>query len=298
MLQKNPVLARMGKAVVKRVLGELEKKAKKAPDEYAAFWSNFGPVLKEGIYEDEEQRERLLKLARFRSTAADGLVSFDDYAGRMREGQEAIYYITGEDVDSLAKSPQLEGFAARGVEVLLFADAVDAFWTSAVASYDDKPLRPANRGGADLDKIAPLAEEGEEKKQEESVEEAELVTLVTLLKQTLGEQVQDVRASERLTESAVCLVADDTAMDPHLERLLRQQNQLAIASPRILEINPRHGLIKALATEAQKKGAVDALDDAAHLLLDQARIADGEQVVDPADFARRLSEIMTKGIGG
>jgi molecular chaperone HtpG len=298
MMQKNPLLARISKAVVKRVLSELEKKAEKAPEEYAKFWDNFGPVLKEGIYEDEEQRQRLLKLSRFRSTAADGPTSLDDYTGRMREGQEAIYYITGEDADSLAKSPQLEGFAARGVEVLLFADPVDAFWINVVESYDDKPLRPANRGGADLDKIALLEKEGDDETKDQPVEGAALGTLVALLKQNLGDAVADVRTSERLTDSAVCLVADDAGMDPHLERLLRQQNQLTAASPRILEINPRHALIRALAARAQIKGAVDALADASHLLLDQARIADGEPPADPAAFSRRLAEVMAQGIGG
>ena len=296
-LQHNPLLAKIRSALVKRVLGELGKKARNAPEEYAAFWDNFGALLKEGVYEDPDQRQRLLELARFRSTSGSGKpCSLKDYVGRMREGQEAIYYITGEDLDSLTKSPQLEGFAARGVEVLLLADPVDPFWLSAVPDYEGKPFRPANQGEAELDKIALLEMEGEEGEAPEAVSGPELGTLVALLKQNLGEEVGDVRASERLSTSPVCLVAEAGALDMHLERMLSKHDRLSAATPRILEINPRHPLIRALAARAQAKGAADALSDAAHLLLDQARIVEGEPLPDTAAFSRRLADVMAKGL--
>src|SRR6185312_3649868 len=155
MLQNNPILARMRAQLTKRVLGELAKKATDAPAEYAAFWENFGAVLKEGLYEDHEQQEALLPLARFRSTVGDGLVSLDEYVGRMKKGQDAIYYVTGDSLEAVRRSPQLEGFRARGVEVLLLADPIDEFWVMAVGKVKEKALKSVTRGGADRSKIAP-----------------------------------------------------------------------------------------------------------------------------------------------
>ncbi|MGH7249277.1 MAG: molecular chaperone HtpG, partial [Pseudomonadota bacterium] len=152
MLQSNPMLARIRGQIVKRVLGELQKKAKEAPEEYARFWENFGAVLKEGLYEDRDERDSLLALARFRSIAAEGLVSLEDYTARMKPGQEAIYTIAGDNLALLKKSPQLEGFRARGVEVLLLTDPVDEFWASALGKYKDWGLKSVTRGGADLAK--------------------------------------------------------------------------------------------------------------------------------------------------
>ncbi len=296
-LQHNPLIAKVRAAIVKRVLGELRKKADKAAEEYATFWDGFGAVLKEGIYEDEDQRQALLKLARFHSTSSDGgLVSLDAYLGRLREGQDAIYYITGEEAETLAKSPQLEGFAARGIEVLLLDDPIDPVWISAVSEHEGKPFKPANMVGTDLEAIPRLEGEGEGGEEAEAVEGSDLGTLIALLKQNLGDEIGDVRVSDRLTDSAVCLVAEEGAMDMHLERLLHQHKRLQGVSPRVLEINPRHPLIRALAEQAKKKGAADALADAAHLLLDQARIIEGEPLPDAAAFSRRLAEVMTKGM--
>ena len=292
MLQHNPVLARMRGQIVKRVLGELAKKAKDEPAEYAKFWENFGAVLKEGIYEDRENRDAILELARFRSTAGDGLIALDDYVGRMKPGQEAIYTITGDTLEAVSKSPQLEGFRARGLEVLLMTDPVDEFWTQGVSEYKKKPFKSVTRGAADLDKIVP------EDKKDGAAEkpEGEVASLIALLKLTLGEAVKDVRASKRLTDSAVCLVADEHDIDMHLERLLRQHRQAAGDSKRILEINPRHALIARLVELAGKDGATAALGDFAWLLLDQARILEGEPLPDPAAFAKRLSAVLARGL--
>ena len=292
MLQHNPLLAKIRAALVKRSLSELAKLAEKEPESYADFWKDFGPVLKEGLYEDQEQRETLLKLARFRSTHGEGLVSLADYVGRMKPGQEAIYYLSGESVEAAARSPQLEGFAARGVEVLLLADPVDEFWIPNVGAYDAKPFKSATRGGAELDKI----ELSEEKKQAQEPQPAGTDALIAMLRLALQDAVKDVRASSRLDTSAVCLVADEGDMDIHLERLLKQHRQLDSASKRVLEVNPRHPLIAGLAKRLSQNGSADEVTEAAWLLLDQARIVQGEPVADPVAFARRLDATLLKAI--
>ena len=298
LLQNNPRLAKIRTALCKRVLAELKKKAEKAPDEYATFWDTFGAVLKEGLYEDQAQRETLLELARFRSTQGEGLVSLADYLGRMKPGQEVIYTITGDDPEALARSPQLEGFAAKGVEVLLLSDPVDDFWLTSVPDYQGKPFKSVTRGGADLDKIAKPEGEAEEKESEAEAPSPALDALIAFVKLTLRDAVKDVRSSTRLTSSPVCLVADEGDLDMHLERLLKQQRQLDRSSARILEINPNHALIKALSEKVGDDGAGTLLEDAAWLLLDQARIIEGEPLPDAAAFSRRLSALVEKGLAG
>ncbi len=297
MLQHNPVLAKIQSGLVKRVLGELKKKVKKDTEGYAAFWNNFGAVLKEGLYESQDYREDLLQLAHFRSTGQDGLTSLADYVSRMSEGQEDIFYISGESEEAVAASPQLEAFRARGIEVLLMVDPVDEFWLPMITEFDGKPFRSATRGDIDLEKIgtAPKADDDAT-----PAESGALSSLTALLKLTLADAVKDVRESNRLTDSAVCLVAADDDMDMHIERLLRQHNQVGVAAKRILEINPKHPLIRQLADTVAAKGSETSgdLDDVAWLLLDQARIIEGETPPDPAAFARRMTEVMTKGLAG
>ena len=295
MLQHNPMGAKIKSGLVRRVLADLGKKADEDATKYAEFWENYGAVIKEGLYEDFEHRDSLFKLLRCRSTHGEGLVSLEEYLVRMKEGQEAIFFIQGDDPEALLKSPQIEGFKARGVEVLLLTDPVDEFWVSAVGIYKDKKFKSVTRGGVDLGKIKPAddAKEPETPK----AEEGELSTLIALFKTTLGEAVKDVRGSERLTDSPVCLIADEHDMDMHLERMLRQHKQLNVSHSRILELNPRHGLIRRLAAKAGEPGASDSLADVAWLLLDQARIVEGEHVADPVAFARRFAALMEKGVG-
>ena len=293
MLQDNPVTAKIRGGIVKRVLDDLEKKAKEDAGSFDGFWKNFGAVLKEGIYEGAGERDRLVRLCRFRSTEAQGLVSLDDYIGRMKQGQDEIYYISGEDADALAKSPQLEGFRARGIEVLLMTDPVDDFWVPMVGIFEEKAFKSVTRGGADLSKI----KGGKKDKAKDKTAKTDLGPLIAAVKLALGEKVKDVRESDRLTDSAVCLVAGEDDMDIHLERVLRAHKQLDTASARILEINPRHALIRALAEAARADAKAAPLEDAAHLLLDQARILEGEPVTEPAEFARRMSAAMSKGLG-
>jgi molecular chaperone HtpG len=292
MLQSNPMAARIRQQLTRRVLSELVKKTSEAPDDYAKFWDNFGAVLKEGLYEDREQRDELLTLARFRSTAREGLVSLDEYIAAMRPGQDAIYTIHGDSLDVIKKSPQLEGFQARGVEVLLMTDPIDEFWVPAINTYKEKPFKSATRGGVDLVKITPP------EAHEEVVPEApaKLASLIAIFKLALGEAVKDVRSSDRLTDSAVCLIADEGDMDMHLERLLKQHRQLETASKRILELNPRHKLIERLAASVGEAGASEQLSEFAWLLLDQARIVEGEQLPDPPAFARRLATLLERGL--
>ena len=292
MLQTNPMAARIRQQLTRRVLTELGKKSSESREEYAKFWDNFGAVLKEGLYEDREQHDELLALARFRSTVRDSLVSLDEYLAAMRPGQEAIYTITGDSLDVIKKSPQLEGFRARGVEVLLMTDPIDEFWVPAIGAYKEKPFKSATRGGLDLDKITP-PEDGNDERPEPP---AKLASLIAIFKLALGDAVKDVRSSDRLTDSAVCLVADEGDMDMHFERLLKQHRQLDMMSKRILELNPRHRLIERLAATVGEAGASDQLSEFAWLLLDQARIVEGEQLPDAAAFARRLSTLLERGL--
>ncbi|RVU36400.1 molecular chaperone HtpG [Hwanghaeella grinnelliae] len=295
MLQNNPVVAKIRSGLVKRVVGELSKKAEKEADTYTTFWDAFGPVLKEGVYESPEHRDELMKLMRFKSTSREGWVSLADYVADMKEGQEAIYYISGDDQDTLSRSPQLEGFAAKGIEVLYMTDPVDEFWIPSVGEFDGKALKSVTRGGADLSKIKGAEKEDEKKDDDSADDKAATETvdaLVTALREALGDSVKDVRKSDRLTSSPCCLVADDGEMDMHLERLLKQHKQLEQGAPRILEINPGHVLIKALAGNA-----AGDVKDAAYLLLDQARIMEGEPLPDPAGFAQRMTSVMTKAMG-
>jgi molecular chaperone HtpG len=293
MLQSNPMVARMRRQLTGRVLTELTKKATETTEDYEKFWDNFGAVLKEGLYEDRDQRDTLLALARFRSTTRDGWASLDQYVEAMKPGQEAIYTITGDNLDLLKKSPQLEGFRARGVEVLLLTDPIDEFWVPAIGAYKEKPFKSATRGGVDLDKIAAP----EDKKQDEKpAPPAKLASLIAIFKLALGDAVKDVRSSARLTDSAVCLVADEGDMDMHLERLLKAHRQLDSAAARILEINPSHRLIERLAASVGEAGTSDQLSEYAWLLLDQARIVEGEPLADPPAFARRLAALLERGL--
>ncbi|HXV23473.1 MAG TPA: molecular chaperone HtpG [Alphaproteobacteria bacterium] len=294
MLQNNPVLGKIRAGIVKRALSELQRRSREEPESYLEFWTNFGAVLKEGIYEDLEQRDALLRLARFRSSAGDGWVSLADYVGRMKPGQDAIYTLSGEEADALRESPHLEAFRAKGVEVLLLTDPVDEFWVPAVGSHDAKPFRSVTRGAADLSKI----EAGAEAKPDPvGPAEPEIDRLIALLKLALKDAVKDVRRSGRLTESAVVLVADEHDLDIHLERLLRQHRQLDQAARRILEINPSHPLIRGMAAAVRANGESEAVTEAAWLLLDQARILDGETPPDPVAFARRLVHALERGLG-
>jgi len=303
LLQKNQMLSAISVAVSKRIINELVKKAKKEPEEYIKFWDNFGPVLKEGLYgAPNENKPALLELARFRSTKRDSLISLKDYIGEMKEGQTTIYYITGENLESIRNSPHLEGFAAKNIEVLLLSDPIDDFWIpSMFEGYEGKQFSSITRGSADLDGMEADAKKNEKKpsdKSKNSKKGSDLSLLIASIKLTLGETVKDVRESNRLTDSACCLVADDGDMDMNLERILRQHQQVQDAAPRVLEVNPKHPLILGLAKKIKKEKTGQGIEEAALLLFDQARILDGEPVTDVKAFAQRLSKVMEAGFVG
>ncbi|KEO55263.1 molecular chaperone HtpG [Thioclava pacifica] len=292
MLQHDPKLAKIRGQVTKKVLSEFKKKATKEPEAYAAFWGNFGAVLKEGLVEDPSLRDRILEVCRFATTGSEALTSLTGYVERMKEGQDAIFYIAGEDAGKLAQSPHLEGFKAKGVEVLLLSDPVDEFWLQHIHEFEGKPFKSITRGAADLDTIKGDADKADTEKEGA----ADLSKLITAIKAELGETVKDVRPSKRLTDSPVCLIADEGDIDVNLERLLKRHGQLKEGMPKVLELNPDHALITKLAERAES-GPDDLLKDAAHLLLDQARIVEGEGPADPAGFARRLGAVMSRAFG-
>ena len=273
MLQSTPVLARIRKALVNRVLGELKTRAKEA-ETYRGFIEQHGPMLKEGIYDDADHRNEIAALARFRSTHGEELTSLDDYVTRMQEGQKDIYYITGEDPARLAASPQIEGLRAKGYEVLLLSDQIDFFWPERLGTYEGHKLVHAGQA-RDMFDVAETPEP--------------LKALIDSLKSALGEQVGEVRASTRLTDSPAALAAGEAQPDLALQRLLRRAGRPSFAPPPALELNPAHRLIEGLVSRA---AAGEAIDDWAALLLDLARIQDGESPVDPARFARLVADRM------
>lgn len=289
MIQDSPVLAAIQKGVTNRLLGELDKLAQNDADRYLKIWESFGAVLKEGLYEDYGRRETLLGLARFKSTMDNEWRSLKDYIGGLKENQTAIYYAVGSDIDRLSSSPQLEGFRARGIEVLLLTDQVDSFWVTSGVDFEGKPFKSVTQGVSDLGLIPVI--EGEQLAGETT---ADVTSFIDFVKTTLGEAVSNVRVSERLTESPVCLVAPETGMDRQLERLLASAGQIGSASKPVLEINPRHALVARLSALGDDEK--DLREDAAHLLFDEARVADGELPVDPRAFSARLGRILLRGI--
>ncbi|QQR69286.1 MAG: molecular chaperone HtpG [Alphaproteobacteria bacterium] len=305
MLQEDPILHRLRGAITRRALQELERCAQDKPETYANIWDNFGSVLKEGLYDDTggEYRDTLLGLLRFRTTTSpDQPVSLTDYIGRMKPGQDAIWFITGDDAQTLKRSPQIEGFRARGIEVALLTDPVDDFWISMVGAFQDKPFRSVTRGDADFVKMdMDSGAKRDDKKTDEAApaqddSSRDLAPLLTLMKATLSDAVKDVRASARLTESAACLVADGGDLDMHLEKLLRMHKQLPDPVKRVLEINPGHPLVQAMLTRAQQGQADQHMTDSAWLLLDQARILEGLPPHDAALFSARLDRLLTGSV--
>ncbi|MGK7867627.1 molecular chaperone HtpG [Falsiroseomonas sp. E2-1-a20] len=284
MLQATPLLARIRKAVTGRVLSELKAKARDA-EGYAAFWDSFGAVLKEGVWEDGEHAKDIAALLRFRSSAVEGWTSLPDYLARMKEGQEAIYVLVGDDAAALANSPQLEGFRAKGVEVLLLSDGIDAFWPDRLGAFEGKPIRSITQGSVDLSKIAGQAPEGEA---------ADVAMLLGLLKDALREDVSEVRATDRLVESAAVLAAAQYGPDLQMQRMLRRAGRESGAGLPVLEINPRHPWIRSLAGTAATE---TALKEKAGLLLDLARVQDGDSPRDPAAFARQVAAALAAAAG-
>jgi molecular chaperone HtpG len=291
MIQESPVLAAIKKSITGRILSELEKIAEKDAAAYGKIWEAFGPMFKEGIYDAYDRRDAILGLCRFKTTAGP-LRSLKDYIGALRENQTSIYYIAGQDAARLEASPHLEGFRARGVEVLLLSDPVDSFWVTSGPSFDGKPFKSVTQGGADLAAI-PRVDAGAEPSQDVS---AGVTDFLSFLKTTLADLVSDVRSSERLTDSPVCLVATESGPDRQLEKILVGVGQLAGASKPVLEVNTRHPMIASLAALGDEDRAFK--EDAARMLLDDARVLDGDRPSDALEFSRRLIRLVERSVRG
>jgi molecular chaperone HtpG len=299
MLQSTPVMARIRKAVQNRVLTELKSKAKEevkaeaepiaaesedAPaaeprvDGYLRFWENFGTVLKEGLWEDAGARADIAPLLRFRSTTAEDWTSLADYVARMKPEQAGIYMLAGDDIAQLRHAPVLEGYAAKGFEVLLLTDAIDAFWPERMGDFEGKPLKNARQAMADLGAA-------------EAVPES-LKPLIEGIRNALADEIAEVQPAAHLTESPVMLVSNAEGADLHMQKLLRRAGRPAWGGKPQLDINPRHPWIEALATRA---AAGESIEEEARLLLDLARVQEGEAPMEPAAFIRRVVAAITAG---
>ncbi|MBL8340177.1 MAG: molecular chaperone HtpG [Rubrivivax sp.] len=283
LLQESRDVKAIREGCTKRVLSMLEDVAENQKDKYAEFWKQFGAVLKEGIGEDFANRERLAKLYRFASTHTDEGVSFEDYKQRMKEGQEAIYVITADSLAAAKASPQLEIFRKKGIEVMLLTDRVDEWMLTHLYEYEGHPLTSVAKGAVDLGKL----QDEEEKKAADAAAEA-AKPLIERLKKTLEARAKDVRATTRLVDSPACIVVEEGDMSGHLARLLKQAGQSAPATKPILEVNPEHALVKKL----DSAEGSERFDDLAQVLFDQAVLAEGGQLEDPAGYVRRVNLLL------
>ena len=286
LLQESRDVKAIREGSTKRVLSMLEGLADSEDEaeraRYAAFWTDFGAVLKEGVGEDFANQERLAKLLRFTSTQADSGVSFTDYVKRMKEGQEPIYFITADSIAAAKSSPQLEIFRKKGIEVLLLVDRVDEWLLSHLHEFDGHALQSVARGAVDLGKL----QDDDEKKQAEEAATA-FKPVLDRLKETLKDRAKDVRVTTRLVDSPACLVSEEGDMSGHLARLLKQAGQTAPKSLPILEVNAEHVLVKRLDTSAD-------FDDLANILFDQALLAEGGQLEDPAAYVKRVNALLMR----
>ena len=290
MLQQVPAINKIKKTIIRRVLSELKKQAGKKQEEYQKFWLDFGLVIKEGLYEDQDFREKILELCRFYSCRKGDYISLAQYVSEMKEKQEEIYYLSSETVEQAEMSPHIEGFKARDIDVIVLSDPIDEFWLPLVPDFEGKKFKSASRGALDLDKFE--SENSEKKKADPS----KFDLLIARIKTNLGEKISDVRLSSTLTESPVCLVADEGGMDIQMERLMKAHNRDFQGAPRILEINPDHELVIALnkLADAKSSGKENELvDDAAFLLFDQAQIIEGRMPADLTAFSKRMTRIMS-----
>ena len=290
MLQQVPAINKIKKTIIRRVLSELKKQAGKKQEEYQKFWLDFGLVIKEGLYEDQDFREKILELCRFYSCRKGDYISLAQYVSEMKDKQEEIYYLSSETVEQAEMSPHIEGFKARDIDVIVLSDPIDEFWLPLVPDFEGKKFKSASRGALDLDKFE--SENSEKKKADPS----KFDLLIARIKTNLGEKISDVRLSSTLTESPACLVADEGGMDIQMERLMKAHNRDFQGAPRILEINPDHEIVIALNKLADAKSSSkesELLDDAALLLFDQAQIIEGRMPADLTAFSKRMTRIMS-----
>ena len=291
MLQRNPAVTKISKAVVKRVLNELKKALDKRRDDYATFWDALGKAVKEGLYEDKDNSEKLLEICMFQSTKTDKLITLQDYVDNFAENQEVIYYLSADDADRARFSPHLESFQAKNIDVLLMTDPIDDFWLSNIQQFSGKAFQSITRGEVDISSVGDAAE------QDDKPEEALSDQFVAKIKHVLEGTVANVRSSANMETSLARLVADENGMDQQMERVMRMHNPDFKGMPKILEVNAKHPLIKSLNAKLED-GEFDGSDDFAKLILDSALVAEGETLLDPRDFAKRLSDVMQKALAG
>jgi molecular chaperone HtpG len=300
-LQHSVVIDKIRKNVVNKVLSELKKKANDDEEKYLEFWNNFGAVLKEGLCESSEFREKILEICRFYSSKSpDKYITLAQYLERAKANQDKIYFLTGESVEKIKSSPQLEIFLKKDVEVLYLIDAVDEFWVTVALPYKDKELQSINRHDVDLENVEKKTEEKNEDENEESkkADDSKDVTnskyqgLLDFIKNILGDKIQEARISKKLTDSPVCLAVDSRAMDIRLERYLLEQKQLNSASAKIFEINPDNKIIKKLNKNYQNDDLKEDAKDAIQTLFDLACIIEDEPIKDAKDFSKRLQKLM------
>ncbi|UWI83276.1 molecular chaperone HtpG [Wolbachia endosymbiont of Howardula sp.] len=296
-LQNNRVVDQIKKSITKRVLSEISKRAQDNIEEYINFWSNFGAVLKEGLCDSlaTEDREMLLSICRFHSTKYDTLVSLDDYISRMTPDQSHIYYLTGNSLTAVKNSPQLEGFINKGLEVLLFIDPVDDFWTSVIRQYKHKEFKSVTRSGVDIEKFS-LEKQNQN---QSNIENNETILdninsdpIIKYFTKVLGTLIKEVRVSKKLIDSPVCLTVDEGGIDLRMERFLREQKQLDYRTPKVLEINLKHIIVKNILNAYNQNGENQILEDIIYLLFYQACIIEGEEIDSPHIFTNRLNNIL------
>ncbi|MGM0443398.1 MAG: molecular chaperone HtpG [Fibrobacterota bacterium] len=288
MIQENPVVRKIGKALTNKVFSELTKMAKKKPEEYAKFWKEFGQIIKEGLHTDYENRDKLIDIVRFNSTNGDDkdyLTSFDDYIERMKDDQKHIYYITGEDYDTAARSPHLEIFREKGIEVLFLTDPIDEFVVPGLGNVKDKELKSVTAGDLDLGDL------DKDSKDEEEKEGKRLKKFIGRVKNILSDSVSDVKVTTRLKDSPSCLVTGEGAMTPQMEQMMKAMGQSVPESKRILEINANHPIVNNLNGLYENDPKSDALQEWVTLLYEQALIAEGSKVPDQTAYLTRVNKL-------
>ena len=297
MLQNNPAVSKISKSLVGKILRELKKVSEKNVDGYKSFWKEYGAVLKEGLYEDAERKETLLDLCRFSTNENDEIMSLSSYLEKMPENQKDIYYISAETRSQALASPHLEGFKSKNIPVLIMTDAIDQFWLPMIGSFKDKKFTSITQGQINLDDLdGKNKDKKSDSKDQKEKQDKEFVDLIAQMKVVLGEQVKDIRLSSKLTDSPVCLVADDGDMDIAMEQLMAQRDTNYKGAPRILEINGDHSLIKNMKSLLSKKENNDLVSDAGTLLFEQARLLEGKMPADPAQFSKIMNQFLLKAI--
>ena len=292
MLQHNPALKRISKSLIKKVINELKKIKEKDGQKYDLFWKEFGQAFKEGIYEDADNKKNILALSKFYSSKSDDIIFLSDYLERMHKNQEEIFYISSDTLDRAKTSPHLEGLKAKGIEVLFFVDPIDTFWLQMLPEFEEKKFTSITKGTIDLSKFD---NEVKNKKKsddnEKKAEKPDFSKLIERIKAELGENVSDVRLSNKLVDSPSCLVADEVGMDVQMERIMKMHDKDFAGAPRILELNENHEVILQLNKMPDKKK--ELIKDASFLLFDQAKIMEGQMPVDLGGFTRRLTQFMS-----